>query len=98
VSQLLNFHMVMAWGDVCFLVVVPSILTNIVVFSAFVFSRMDLDQHRYLTFGCGHLGCPAVENPGYVRTHSEIWPTCLMERGKVTQLHEFCSCRQNSNV
>ena len=63
-SQLQNFHMVMAWGDVGFLVVVLSILTNIVVFSAFVFSRINLDQHRYLTFGCGHLGCRDMENSG----------------------------------
>jgi len=56
-KYLQNFHMVMAMGDVGFLFVVISILTNIVAFSAFLFSRMDLDQHRYLNFGCGTPGC-----------------------------------------
>ena len=47
----------MALRDVGFLVVVISILTNIVAFIAFLFRRMDLDQHRYLNLGCGTPGC-----------------------------------------
>ena len=54
---LLNFCMPLVIVNTWFLIVVHPNLLNFVVFSAFLFSWMDLDQHRYLKFGCGPLGC-----------------------------------------
>jgi len=60
-----------------FLIVVHPILFNLVVFSAFLFSWMDLDQHRYLSFGCGTLGCWDGDYSVLSRGHLEIWPTVV---------------------
>jgi len=54
---LLNFCMPLVEMCTWFLIVVHPILFNFVVFSAFLFSWMDSDQHGHLNFGCPTLGC-----------------------------------------
>jgi len=54
---LLNFCMPLVEMCMWFLIVVHPIPSNMVVFSAFLFRWIDLDQHRYLNFGCAPLGC-----------------------------------------
>jgi len=95
---LLNFCMPLVEVNTEFLIVVHPILFNFVVFSAFLFSWMDLDQHRYLSFGCGPFGCGDMDYSVFSRAHFEIWPTGLLETQKVPQLHGFGSCKQKANV
>ena len=54
---LLNFCMPLVEVNTWFLIVVDPILCKFVVFSAFLLSWMDLDQHRYLSFGCATIAC-----------------------------------------
>jgi len=44
-------------GGCSYLIVVLSILINFVVFIVFLFSKMDLDQHAYLNYCLGTIGC-----------------------------------------
>ena len=57
VSLLLHFQLVVAGGGCSCLIVVLSILINFVVFIVFLFSKMDLDQHEYLNYCLGTIGC-----------------------------------------
>ena len=95
---LLNFCMPLVTVNTWFLIVVHPILLNFVVFSAFLFSWMDLDQHRYLSFGCGPFGCGDMDYSVFSRACEEIWPTVVMEAVNVPHLHEFGSCKQKANV
>jgi len=53
----LNSHKFLVEMNTWFLIVVPPIPYNTCVLIAFLPSRMYLEQHGYLSFGCGALGC-----------------------------------------
>jgi len=95
---LLNFCMPLVEVNTWFLIVVHPILSNFVVFSAFLFSWMDFDQHRYLSFGCGPFGCGGVDNPVFARACVGIWPKVVQLAAKIPYLHGFGSCQQNSHI
>ena len=78
-----------------FLIVVHPNPSNICVLTAFLTSRMNTDQHRYLSFGCEALGCWDVNNSAFSRACLGVWPTSLMETAhhnaqQMTLLHS-CS-------
>jgi len=89
VSFFLDFHMSLVGMNTWLLIVVHSIPSNICVLAAFLPSRMNLDQHRHLSFGCGALGCWDVDNSVFSRAHLGIWPTSLMEAANDPHLCEF---------
>jgi len=89
---LLNFCMLLVEVNTSFLIVVHPILFNMVVLTAFLLSWMDSDQHSYLNFGGGPLGCGDVDYSVFSRACVGIWPTVAMETEKVPHLHEFGSC------
>jgi len=89
---LLNFCMPLVELNTRFLIVLHPILFTFVVLTAFLFGRMDLDQHRCLNFGCAPLGCWDVDCSAFSRACVGIWPTVVMEAVNVPHLHEFGSC------
>jgi len=95
---LLNFCVPLVMVNTWFLIMVHSILFNFVVFGAFLFSWMDLDQHVYLNFGCVPFGCGDVDCSVFSRACVGIWPTVAMEAVNVPHLHEFGSCKQKACV
>ena len=62
VALFLNFHMSLVGMNVGFLIAVHPILSNICVLTAFLPNRMNLDQHRHVSFGGGALGCWDMDN------------------------------------
>ena len=93
---LLNFCMRLVEMCTSFLIVVHSILFNMVVFSAFLFRWMDLDQHRCLNFGCPTLGCWDVDNSGF--SGAEMTQRPRLRGPKGPHLNEFLRCGQSSYV
>jgi len=95
---LLNFCMPLVIVNTWFLIVDHPILINFVVFSTFLFSWMDLDQHSYLNFGSAPFGCGDVDCSVFSRACVGIWPTVAMEVVNGPQLYEFGSCKQKAHI
>jgi len=76
VGLFLNFHMSLVGMNTWLLIVVHPIPSNICVLAAFLPSRVNLDQHRYLSFGCGALGFWDVDNSVFSKAQqpfSQAW-------------------------
>jgi len=72
VGLFLNFHVSLVGMNTWFLIVMHPILSNICVLTAYVPSRMNLDQHRCSSFGCGALGCWDMDSSVFPRAHLGI--------------------------